>query len=59
MMQQTALTFGLEKTKVTMTAHADFIFWEVTDRCLPEPGNSVGYRPSEFTLQLHKKHDKV
>jgi hypothetical protein len=61
-MAQTILSFKLEKTDETISAHAGLALLgeymrglrveEHLDRALPAPGSGAGYKPSQFVLPL-------
>ena len=62
MIQQTVLPFKVEKTDDTITPHSglallgEFVkgtkVLETIDAHLPEPGSSVGYKPSEYIFSV-------
>ena len=62
MIRQTVLSFKIEKTEDTITAHSGLALLgeftvgtgilNLTDRYLPNPGSSVGYKPSEYIFPL-------
>lgn len=62
MIRQTVLSFKVEKTEDTITAHSGLALLgefaagsgllKLTDKYLPNPGSSVGYKPSEYIFPL-------
>ena len=62
MIRQTVLPFKVEKTEDTITAHSGLVLLgefalgsgllNLADKYLPNPGSSVGYKPSEYIFPL-------
>ena len=62
MIRQTVLSFKVEKTEDTITAHSGLSLLgefaagsgllKLADEYLPNPGSSVGYKPSEYIFPL-------
>lgn len=62
MIQQSVLSYKLEKTNDTMTANAGLVlagefcrglrFGKIINECMPAPGSGAGYKPEEFVFPL-------
>jgi hypothetical protein len=69
MIRQTVLPFKLEKTEDTITAHSGLALLgeftvgtgllKLTDKYMPKPGSSVGYKPSEYIFPVPRKNSSL